>query len=183
MSSPVLDRWMAVAERHRRRQLDFAVRTAGWLLSWRTRQRRQILVAVFGAVLLFALVAAVLPVAGGDDLAVWTGLGYPATILVALALWMVLRVVTSHVADLSRHVLDEREVALRQMSRSAGFVVTLWLAFVVLVYLIVLTSVDRTPGFDAVLTAQLLLSFTVFTGACTPTVVLAWSMPDEEVDA
>ncbi len=134
MSSPVLDRWVAMAERHRRRQLDFAERTAGWLPSWRTRRRRQ-------------------------------------------------RVGTSHVADLSRHVLDEREMALRQMSRAAGFVVTLWLAFVVLVYLIVLTGVDRSPDIDAVLTAQLLLSFTVFTGACTPTVVLAWSLPDEEADA
>lgn len=182
MSSPVLDRWVAMAERHRRRQLHFAERTAGWLPSWRTRQRRQLVVAFFGAVLLVALVAAVLPVLGLGNLAGWTGLGYPLAVLVALGIWFVLRVVTSHVADLSRHVLDEREVALRQMSRAAGFVVTLWLAFVVLVYLIVLTGVDRSPDADAVLTAQLLLSFTVFTGACTPTVVLAWSLPDEEAD-
>ncbi len=42
-----------------------------------------------------------------DDLAGWTGSGYPLAVLVALGIWFVLRVVTSHVAVLAWSLPDE----------------------------------------------------------------------------
>ncbi len=143
---------------------------------WRSRARRRVLVLVLGA-LMTALIGASL----------WTYTDAPAAytlvlvlILGFLALWTMLQIVSAR-GDAPRDALDEYELALRDRARSVGLTVTQCAAFVPAVALMVLGQADSLPTRLAY-TGGLLVIVALVIGSVTPTVILAWTRPDPDVD-
>jgi hypothetical protein len=144
------------------------VRTAGRWPRWRTRRRRRLVVAALAVTVLFMVVDGQVDV----PLAFWL---WPVGYLAWVAWWLVLRALTSAVADSSAAVLDERERAIRDRLGYRAFTVLILVNAAVAGFLF--TGV-RMPHLGAHV-GLLLLSLTLG-AAAVPTGTLAWTMPDDD---
>lgn len=172
-TEPLYDR---LQRRRTERYLRRAQRHGHRFPRWRTRARRRTLVAVLAA-LLAALIGAGL----------WTYSDAPTAytlvlvvILAFLALWTMLQIVSAR-GDAPRDALDEYELALRDRARSIGLTVTQCVAVVPAVALMVLGQRHGLPTRLAY-TGGLLVIVALVIGSVTPTVILAWTRPEPDVD-
>lgn len=142
------------------------------LPAWRTRRRRQLL----GGVLLLGnaiLIATALLVRLEHP---WLLAGLWASGFVVGSLgWAMLRIVSGKMSSGFSSMLDEREREWRHRVNHTGFQVLAALMLLALVYLLAIANTA-----DAAWRGALMLSALLCLGSCVPTLLLGWSLPDDD---
>ena len=90
------------------------------LPSWRSQQRRRLLVIAVGTSLALAFAVSVVCAFG----VTWAPLLWPVACLVFLPSWTMLQIVSGRLGDAPADTLDEWEVQQRNDARSIGLTVT-----------------------------------------------------------
>ncbi|MCO1575952.1 hypothetical protein M8C13_09305 [Crossiella sp. SN42] len=138
---------------------------------WRTRRHRRRL-AVLWTLFPLALIAILLVDLRGTGwfLPLWLGvyLGW-------LSVWGLLRVLTAALTETMSAALDERQRQLRDRAIFLGYHVGLLTLLPVLAYLLLNM---RSPAVGATGAVLLAVAFVVIASA--PTVLLAWTLPDDD---
>lgn len=148
-----------------------------FLPGWRTRKHRRVMI-----VALLAIFAAMLAVGGvclvdmGTGPMLWLPVGGAFMIV-----WTMLQIVSSRPGDAPRDALDERELRERDAARSIGLTVTQCLAFIPAAMLVI-AGASGVESANLAYAAGIFVVSTLIIGACTPTLILAWTRTDPEPD-
>lgn len=166
----VNDSWEAYLERMDRREQRRAMR----LTSWRTRRHRRaaVVVAIAGNVAMIVGAAVFSPSLIWTFFWLWFG-GF----VVWIAAWMVLRVLVGKLVTAFSPLLDERERELRHRVTYLGFQVFGILIVFAIGYALL---VDGSP--EAGSQAGLMLAALSMLGSLSPTLILGWTLPDDDPD-
>jgi hypothetical protein len=153
-----LDDW----EEHKSRRLP----------GWRDRKHRRALTAVLSAADLVLVGAAAGYTKIGDGLffGLW-GVG----IVAGGAAFFLLRILTGRMCGGFSRLLDEREREWRHRVTYIGYQVLSYLMVAALSYLVIISHTE-----DGGFRGALMLSALLVTGTTIPTVVLGWSLPDDD---
>ncbi|APU17643.1 MULTISPECIES: hypothetical protein [Actinoalloteichus] len=141
------------------------------LPAWRDRAHRRPLVVTCGATAVAGVLVTV--TSGGEPS--WRQLLWLGLVVLWIAQWILLRVVTRGISESSTLVLDERESALRDRATRYGFITAMTLNGAVCGALGSLGAQQVTAAHLAVVIA----SVTLFCGT-VPVGVLAWTLPDDD---
>jgi hypothetical protein len=171
----LLERYQA--RRTRRFEL-YAERWAHMLPRWRTRRRRRLLVVALATIFLTLAVVAVLIACGLE----WGPLLWPPVCLVFFPLWISLQIVSGRQADAPVGALDEWEIEQRNAARSVGLTLTQTLAMIPAIWLIVVGGFTDLGNVQAAYAGGVMLLTALLVGGCTPTMILAWTRPDTELE-
>ncbi|MGW0517067.1 hypothetical protein [Crossiella sp. NPDC003009] len=162
---------MSLRQRYTEFELRRAAKYSRMLPRWRTQSRRRLLVALW-LVFPVALIAILLTIPRE------TGLFLPLWLTVYggwLAVWRVLRVLTSAITETMSTTLDERQRQLRDQAVLAGYSLGLLTLLPLIAYLLI-----RNGDPDLGRTAGVLLAVDLALLAAAPTVLLAWALPDDD---
>jgi hypothetical protein len=144
------------------------------LPDWRTRSRRRALSLgmLCGNVVL--LVAAA--IAQLDRVWVFLVL-WCVGFLIWFVFWSLLRVVSGKMNSAILSLLDEREQQWRHRVTYIGFQAVVYLALIGMLYILIL-AISRQP--DGAFRGAVMLAALVVLGTSAPTVVLGWTLPDDD---
>ncbi len=142
------------------------------LPGWRTRRRRRALTAVLALADLGLIVGASLFATGSDWL---FGSFWISSVLLGGGVFVLLRILTGRMSGGFSRLLDEREREWRHRVTYAGFQILTCLMIVAMIYGLVVAD-TQDGGFRGVMMTSALL----VTGTTIPTIVLGWSLPDDD---
>lgn len=154
-------------------------RAAGWecnnaqrLPKWRTRRRRKALALVLGfGGLLMVAGAAVISEADAVPFFVLWGAGF---LIGGVAMYM-LRVVNGKMSSSITSTLDERERSVRNKVYFTGYQVLVAFMLIAMFYMLVIAG-QAESGYRG----AMMLSVLLVCGICVPSVLLAWTLPDDD---
>jgi MFS family permease len=142
------------------------------LPGWRTRRHRRVLTAALVVADLALIVGASIFTTGSDWLfgTLWLG-----SILVGGGTFVLLRILTGRMSGGFSRLLDEREREWRHRVTYVGFQILSYLMIVAMIYGLVVAGTED-GGFRGVM----MMSALLVTGTTIPTIVLGWSLPDDD---
>lgn len=142
------------------------------LPGWRTRRRRRTLTAVLALADLGLIAGAAVFTTAGDGFfgTVWGG-----SALVGGTTFVLLRILTGRMSGGFSRLLDEREREWRHRVTYIAFQVLSYLMIAAMLYALV---VARTE--DGAFRGVMMMSALLVTGTTIPTLVLGWSLPDDD---
>ncbi len=149
---------------------------ANSLPTWRSRQRRRILVTGLAITFAFMAVVSVMCAFGIG----WAPLLWLPACLVFFPLWLVLQIVSGRQGDAPLATLDEFELAQRNSARSIGLTVTQNLMLLPIGYLIIGSTVTRGTDVNMAYAGGLMALTVLLIGGCLPAMILGWSRPDPD---
>ena len=142
------------------------------LPGWRTRRRRRALTAVLALADLGLIVSASIFTTGNDWVygALWT-----ASVLVGGGTFLLLRILTGRMSGGFSRLLDEREREWRHRVTYVGFQILSYLMIGAMIYSLLVAHTE-----DGGVRGAIMLSALLVTGATMPSIVLGWSLPDDD---
>jgi hypothetical protein len=170
--TPILERvsarWEHYLDKLESRERDRARRLPGW----RTRSRRRTLaLGMIGGNLLLLIAAAIARLE-----TIWVFLVlWCAGFLVWFTFWSLLRVVSGKMNSAFLSLLDEREQQWRHRVTYIGFQAVVYLVLVAMLYTL---AISRQP--DGAFRGAVMLAALLVLGTSAPTVVLGWTLPDDD---
>ncbi|WIY05376.1 hypothetical protein QRX60_16585 [Amycolatopsis mongoliensis] len=160
--------WERQLDKMDERELRHARRLPGW----RDRRHRRPLVAALALADLGLIVSASIFTTGSDWLygALWCG-----SILLGGGTFVLLRILTGRMSGGFSRLLDEREREWRHRVTYAGFQILSYLMIVAMIYGLLVAHTE-----DGGVRGAMMLSALLVTGTTMPTIVLGWSLPDDD---
>lgn len=167
-------RFSKTYDRYVERIREQELRNARRLPTWRTRQRRRTLtvITLLGSAAMIAGAVIIRADSRWGFLAVW-GSGFAVGGLA----WMLLRVLTGRMTSTLSVLLDEREREWRHRVTYVGFQVSICLMLITMFYTILISN-----GPDSTLRAAMMMNAMACLAATVPTLVVAWTLPDDDPD-
>jgi membrane-bound metal-dependent hydrolase YbcI (DUF457 family) len=148
------------------------LRQAQRLPGWRTRRHRRALASVLVAADLGLIVGAAIYTTGND----WVyGAVWMSSILVGSGAFVLLRILTGRMSGGFSRLLDEREREWRHRVTYIGFQTLSYLMIVAMIYGLVVADTE-----DGGVRGAMMLSALLVTGTTMPSIVLGWSLPDDD---
>jgi hypothetical protein len=148
------------------------LRHAKLLPTWRTKRRRRSLALVMLTGSLVMITGAA--IVDDDTIWVFVGLWFGGFVIGAVP-WALLRVLTGPMGSGFSTLLDEREQAWRHRVNHIGFNVLIGLMLLSMFYGMVISGQPGAGMRGATMTGAL-----VVLGACVPSTVLGWTLPDDD---
>ncbi|MDV3128894.1 hypothetical protein M1247_28585 [Mycobacterium sp. 21AC1] len=174
MSSPTLiDRYQ---DFRTRRFLKHERTYANTLRSWRTQQRRRMLVVGLGIALAFMFAVGVVCAFGVK----WAPVLWLPACLLFFPLWIMLQIVSGRQGDAPLAALDEFELQQRNNARSIGLTLTQYLMMIPIFYLIIGAVITEGTDTAMAYAGGLMVLTILLAGGCAPTMILGWIRPDPE---
>lgn len=172
-SHTVIDRYQAYRAR---RFLKHERTYTNALRSWRTQQRRRMLIVGLALTFAFMFAVSVLCAFGLQ----WAPLLWLPACLVFFPLWFILQIVSGRQGDAPQATLDEFELQQRNSARSIGLTVTQYLMMVPIFYLIFGAVSTEGADADMAYAGGLMATTVLLIGGATPAMILGWIRPDPE---
>ena len=166
--------WMKSWEESKRKVEERERRNARLLPTWRTQKRRRLLVKI--TIVGFLLLIAGAAIVSQERIWIFTGL-WPAGFLIGGTAFMMLRTLVGGMSTAFSSNLDEREREWRNRVSYAGFQIFTTLMILALIYL-AFGSKLGLPTDNGVIVLATLITI----GTATPTLVLGWTLPDDDPD-
>jgi hypothetical protein len=142
------------------------------LPGWRTRRCRRTLAAVLALADLGLIAGASVFTTAGDWL---FGILWLGGVLLGGGAFVLLRILTGRMSGGFSRLLDEREREWRHRVTYVGFQLLTYLMIVAMIY-----SVEVADTADGGFRGAMMLSALLVTGTTIPTIVLGWSLPDDD---
>lgn len=147
-------------------------RHARRLPGWRTRRRRRALTVVLSLADLGLIAGAAIFTSGND----WVyGTVWLAAVVVGGGSFVLLRILTGRMSGGFSRLLDEREREWRHRVTYVGFQILSYLMITAMIYGIVVADTE-----DGGFRGAMMLSALLVTGTTIPTIILGWSLPDDD---
>ncbi|MEV7037127.1 hypothetical protein [Amycolatopsis sp. NPDC051061] len=142
------------------------------LPGWRTRRRRRALTRALVLADLGLIAGASIFTTGSEWLfsSLWGG-----GILLGGASFVLLRILTGRMSGGFSRLLDEREREWRHRVTYVGFQILSYLMIAAMLYTVVVAHTE-----DGGLRGAMMMSALLVTGTTIPTIVLGWSLPDDD---
>ncbi|OXM65469.1 hypothetical protein [Amycolatopsis vastitatis] len=160
--------WERQLDKMDARELRHAKRLPGW----RTRRHRRALAAIL-ALADLGLAAGASVFGTGDDRlfgALWVG-----STLVGGVAFVLLRILTGRMSGGFSRLLDEREREWRHRVTYVAFQILSYLMIVAMIYGVVVAHTE-----DGGFRGAVMLSALLVTGTTIPSIILGWSLPDDD---
>ena len=142
------------------------------LPGWRTRRRRRTLTAVLALADLGLIAGAAVFTTAGDWL---FGILWLGGVLLGGGAFVLLRILTGRMSGGFSRLLDEREREWRHRVTYIGYQALAFLMVAALIYSLLIAHADEGGVRGAMMLSALLV-----TGTTIPTIVLGWSLPDDD---